>query len=277
MENYRQKYEQALERAKGMYEQGMMPERIEYIFPELKESEDERIRKELIMFLECCQDTRLIGNNKRDKWILWLEDKVEPKFKVGDTIINTYFRWDGNRRIREITDGKYIFDDGSYINIKEQDEWELDEWILCLENKPKFKVGDWVVRNYTNHDKIVNKVINVNQFDAETYGYKLDDGSYFSGSFEKEYRLWSIEDAENGDVLCYKDDILLLDYYFLFNKVGCHCCYTNKGFIPHNIYSFTKADFDKIHPATKEQCYFLFSKMKEAGYKWDSKNKELII
>jgi hypothetical protein len=73
MENYKQKYEQAFERAKSMYEQGMMPERIEYIFPELKESENERIRKELIMFLECCQDTQLIGNRKRDKWILWLE------------------------------------------------------------------------------------------------------------------------------------------------------------------------------------------------------------
>ena len=119
MENYKQKYEQAFERAKGMYEQGMMPERIEYIFPELKESKDERIRKELIMFLECCQDTHLIGNEKRDEWILWLEDKVEPKFKVGDTIINTYFRWDGNKRIIEITDDKYIFYGGSYINIKE--------------------------------------------------------------------------------------------------------------------------------------------------------------
>ena len=30
-----------------------------------------------------------------------------------------------------------------------------------------------------------------------------------------------------------------------------------------------------IHPATKEQRDLLFKKMKEAGYQWDSDNKEL--
>ena len=267
MENYKQKYEQAFERAKDMYEQGIMPERIEYIFPELKESEDERIRKELIMFLERCQDTYLIGNEKRDKWILWLEDKVEPKFKVGDTIINTYYKWDGNRRIREITDDKYIFDGGSYINIKEQ-----DEWILCLENKPKFKVGDWVVRNYTNHDKIVNKVINVKQTDAETYGYKLDDGS-----FEKEYRLWNIQDAENGDILALNDHILMIKWIKFNNPINqseihCWCHLINGKF---NTIEY-QAAVDGLYPATKEQRDLLFQKMHEAGYIWDSNKKELI-
>lgn len=38
--DYKKKYKDALSRAKGMWEQGMMPERVEYIFPELKESDN---------------------------------------------------------------------------------------------------------------------------------------------------------------------------------------------------------------------------------------------
>ena len=65
------------------------------LFPELKKSEDELIKEELIHFLETCRDTHLVGNRKRDEWIAWLEkqgerksdSKVESKFKVGDFIV----------------------------------------------------------------------------------------------------------------------------------------------------------------------------------------------
>ena len=46
--DYEKLYKEALERAESMYEEGMMPERLEYLFPELAESEDEKIRKLLI-------------------------------------------------------------------------------------------------------------------------------------------------------------------------------------------------------------------------------------
>ena len=48
--NYKEEYEKALERAKSLHEQGMMVERVEYIFPELAESEDKKIRKELLEY-----------------------------------------------------------------------------------------------------------------------------------------------------------------------------------------------------------------------------------
>lgn len=50
-----------------------------------------------------------------------LKKLVEPKFKVGDKIIN-------NLRIctiLEITNDKYIFTDGSYLFISNQDNWDL--------------------------------------------------------------------------------------------------------------------------------------------------------
>lgn len=46
--DYKEKYKKALERAKKLYEQGTITESLGYVFPELTESEDERIRKGLI-------------------------------------------------------------------------------------------------------------------------------------------------------------------------------------------------------------------------------------
>jgi hypothetical protein len=50
MEDYKEKYEHALERAKKLIALPDDKAMLEEIFPELKESEDENIRKELIEF-----------------------------------------------------------------------------------------------------------------------------------------------------------------------------------------------------------------------------------
>jgi hypothetical protein len=70
-------------------------EKLESIFPELKESEDERIRKAIVSFIdEMKGDFGTFGGIKLDDMVAWLEkhgehrsyNKVEPKFKVGDWI-----------------------------------------------------------------------------------------------------------------------------------------------------------------------------------------------
>ena len=99
--DYEMKYKGALERAKMSYHTGDYDkdtlEMLEIIFPELKESEDERIRKELIRLFN---DTAWNDSSfqfydlDKQKVINWLEkqcehkpiDKVEPKFKVGDRV-----------------------------------------------------------------------------------------------------------------------------------------------------------------------------------------------
>lgn len=48
MKNYEKLYNAALERAKEYHDNGGAPLILEVVFPELKESEDERIRKEII-------------------------------------------------------------------------------------------------------------------------------------------------------------------------------------------------------------------------------------
>lgn len=56
--------------------------------------------------------------------------KPKPKFKVGDKIVNRFCIYKGNigRKgvISEITEDKYILNDGGYIHIKDQGFWELD-------------------------------------------------------------------------------------------------------------------------------------------------------
>lgn len=57
-----------------------------------------------------------------------LEKLIQPKFKVGDKIVNIsrkYMGASGTHIISEITDGKYICTDCSYISISNQDSWKL--------------------------------------------------------------------------------------------------------------------------------------------------------
>ena len=97
--DYKQKYEQLTKFIKDLYPHmsDYCKEKTEGVIPELKESEDERIRKEILnVFKQLDECTTICGRNyDYAKWIAWLEkqgvqksaDKVEPKFKVGDWIV----------------------------------------------------------------------------------------------------------------------------------------------------------------------------------------------
>ena len=105
------------------------------IFPELKENDDEKIRNELIEHINSFKTTVISDLKERqyDSWIDWLErqgrqnhgDKVEPKFNIGDTIVEKDIDECGYGTIKDIKGGQYIFTDGSGMNINEQDGWQL--------------------------------------------------------------------------------------------------------------------------------------------------------
>ena len=64
---------------------------IQEIFPKLKESEDERIRKEMITFFENYHDPILSSNRRKDTWIAWLEKQgkhanFRNKIQIGDKV-----------------------------------------------------------------------------------------------------------------------------------------------------------------------------------------------
>lgn len=82
MEDYKKKYDEALERAKNLHkdavemENNMTTKTCEIIFPELKESEDEKIRKRILLSLEKdLMATKNSGCNTQDleQCIIWIK------------------------------------------------------------------------------------------------------------------------------------------------------------------------------------------------------------
>ena len=148
-----------------------------------------------------------------------------------------------------------------------------------LTPKVAFREGDWVIDKQGIVHQIANVIENVT---CHTYGYDIVGGGYFNDNTEG-VRLWTIQDAKDGDVLCCEsgwtcifktlvNDETFSSYCFMdrtkwFCETGSEC-HTLKE-------EFVKAYNGKIHPATKEQRNLLFQKMKESGYDWDAEKKEL--
>lgn len=115
-------YDKALEKAKTLKEISTNTEVVGYmdeLFPELKESEDERVRKELLAVI----NDLVLPDDQQSRFVAWLEKqgkqtseevnkekadngiKIEPKFKIGDWVV----RKDGQdffyvgRRFAQIT------------------------------------------------------------------------------------------------------------------------------------------------------------------------------
>ena len=196
------------------------------------------------------------------------EEKVEPKFKVGDWITSGDYTW----KIVEVKPFDYILQsqDG---NVVADTISFVDEQFHLMKAKvgPKFKVGDFIKHNKAN---IICKVISVNS--GSYYVEKIGTGGRIElFNAELNFHLWTIQDAKDGDVLATDN--------------GNICVFdgtVEDGKYPFAYYGLTRCRFesydrrlpfthDNVHPATKEQRYLLFAKMKEAGYGWDAEKKEL--
>ena len=182
--DYENKHKEEIIRASQLWECGdITRENLEYIFPELRESEDEKIRKELISFVnndgwKFCKLTK----EEKESWINWLEKQgaLKPTDKV----------------------------------------------------KPKFNVGDWCI---DNEDGTIFQIVIVLD---NTYTYKTNEGEEYSCthySLENDARLWTIQDAKDGDVLAFKDDSYILLVKEVHNtiygmRVSCYCHVLNGKF-----------------------------------------------
>ena len=264
MENYKERYKEALERAQKMQENsnGMILKKWLWgVFPELKEkeSEDERIRNGLINgFKECLKDcqypkdaVKYWHNVEVHRILAWLDKQGEKKekkpiFKADDWYVS---KVDG-----KIHNAKFIEKQGGE---KPTDKVEL-----------KFKPGDWIIFNglILHIDEVVNgyyRTTSKGDGIHNSYDWNIDNAA----------RLWTIQEAKDGDVLVDEDNNIGLYreekddlYWHSYIYIGCDNCL--RGFGGYHNYENTK-------PATKEQRELLFQKMKEAGYKWDSEKKEL--
>ena len=145
----------------------------------------------------------------------------------------------------------------------------------CFKVVPKFKVGDWIVSNYNN-------VTYIESISDTKYNLQCKDGFHEKMSIEyidRNWHLWSIDDAKDGDVLAYvtdEEDLWIMIYWSLYEPyeghVHYHALLVNDSFSDKGTCCICIND---LKPATKEQRDLLFSKMKEAGYEWDAEKKEL--
>lgn len=182
-------YDEALERAKNLYNSDETSADIEIacerIFPELKESEDERIRKELIDFVK----SRLAGFPECGRFIAWLEK--QSKY----SILNVPSRevilaiWDLGNEWKELTNGCISTEYGTQLEYI-QKHWEESEYYLREKKvEPKFKVGD----------KIVHKVNKESPFIIT----EITNDCYKGGT---QYEVL-IEQQNNFELVPYKFDI----------------------------------------------------------------------
>lgn len=305
MTDYKKLYEEAIFRMNKWVEGSEIidPKEVaEFVFPELKESEDELMRKEAISIIKqyniiceregdkCYTADRVIAwlekqskledKGNKDKQhlydtiaALWdLLDKIDTfsDLQIDDTRTHNPFRKiEGIAQERHKfvkSDGYDLFIEGEKItDFKHQDEQK------STNIEPKFKVGDWVI----NKHGFVMQIVAV-QDSHYIYMYEGKELSATIEQMENSCHLWTIQDVKDGDVLVYEGEIFIIKFYVLWHKIVYHCCYDGKNLYKHSIYdSWRKEDFDKVHPATKEQRELLFTKMKEAGYEWDADKKEL--
>lgn len=92
--DYEKKYKEALERARELQHDNCW---VTNIFPELKESEDEKIRKRIYNYINVTLDDN--ENEEKEKWLTWLEKQGESSDKIHywteeeiEPIISDYLR-----------------------------------------------------------------------------------------------------------------------------------------------------------------------------------------
>jgi len=237
--DYEKKYKEALERAKFL-KKYLSPEFIRFVdelFPELQESEDEKIRKILINLVESNGTACYINKIHKDKIFAWLEKQGEQKpifdFKAKDWYVSKV--------------------DGKIHNIYHS----VDKV------EPKFKVGNWIV----DKSGLVQQVLD---FRGGIYTCTYNS---FTTDCESNYHLWTIQDAKDGDVLQLGNVTAIFKKFIGNKKCYCYCSVWDGKFeIPTQSDSY---GCYIATPATKEQRDLLEKAMTDAGYTFDFEKKEL--
>ena len=259
---------------------------LEDIFPELKmdkESEDERIRKEILDYIDKATGCK--------RWVAWLEQQGKPV-----EINPTEFDLQLNRllvQFETLTKEELASSLSFYLNVVKNgylsDNVEptgynsidphFGEPVDKVE--PKFKVGDWCI---DNEDGLVFQIVKVLD---NTYRYRTNEGKEYSCthySLELDARFWTISDAKDGDVLytpkgAGAEGIFLIKGWEQVECIGKTLC-SRIGYrvkddevVAGGLGAiWWEGVIDPFYPATKEQRDLLFQKMKEAGYKKDLSN-----
>ena len=262
VEEKAKRYDDVVSKLERFMAQGVNPlitrADVQDFFPELAEPEDERIRKRLLEYFKSFTSETFFNGVPTNDAIAWLEKQGEHanfrnKIQIGDKVTRN--------------------EDGVLVNLSQLKRVaKKDE--KQSEQKPadkvehKFKVGDWIVFNgLTLYIKEVVK----------GYYRTISKGGItnsYDWDIDNVARLWTIQDAKNGDVLV--DKYNNISIYKEIEGV-CWRSYIYLG-CDNRLYGFNIGGShmqNNTKPATKEQRDLLFQKMKKAGYEWDADAKVL--
>lgn len=215
---------------------------LEQLCPELKESEDEKVRKSLKECIEWLRDDarwtdvygssfesviafleKQNGNERENEGNSLLQseqkpaDKVKPKFKVGDFIVNDYCMG----RVIEVTYDAYLLDTEQGIPLSHEHNAHL-----------------WTIQDAKEGDVLLSP-------------------STPEGDKECPFIF---KEIDKSGIVRFHAALLQSESFKIANGITNVMGYANAGY--HT-------------PATKEQRDLLFRKMKEAGYEWDAEHKQL--
>lgn len=195
--DYKKKYEDALERCKKAfnfnnlaYSHEEIRERLEHVFPELKKSEDKRIREELIRDIDIAMPFETA-----QRYIAWLEkqgeqkvNEIHPIFRVGDYIRNKKTSDEVLIEQLDVKAKDYYYtsyDGGAEIHsdfpFSKQDEWELIGQ-KSVEHKPTWSEED---------EEMVNNIVDYMRpmpiFFESTIG---ESGKKYTQKFIEDAIVW---------------------------------------------------------------------------------------
>lgn len=282
------------------------------MFPELKESDGERIRKQIISFLKEFEHDHYRSLDF-SSWIAWLEkqgqqnsnviwhDVSEEPEKYRELLCEWYAKgdinhltpfhdiafyhrsdktfWNGKQQIENVIKWAYLdemYDEHSQSYLAPKSARQvINEEIIDNANKvePKFKDGQWIVFN--------GLTLYINEVVKGYYRTTSKGGipNSYDWNIDNAARLWTIKDARDGDVL-----VSCVNKPFIYNgkfteiTVGAYCGIDIYGnfIVKKYIKECNWTNNDDIRPATKEQRDKLKKAMLKAGYKWNADKKELI-
>lgn len=343
--DYEQRYNEALDRAKKLKETCDSTAVIgwcEHIFPELKESEGEKLRKEMLQIAKESEDSfyMVLTPKKKETLITLLEKQGEQKsmkvyrveneaeqkglwrkfdgtyeplfdmltdgkckdLPMEDSPIyreggkkwfasapskETLQKWFSKKDLEELVSKGFTISEFEVVGYKKVSDFEyiftrdniinrnyLEVSDIYPEQKdfapkvgPKFKAGDWVVFNGLT--LYINEVV-------KGYYRTISKGGIpnsYDWDIDNAARLWSIEDAKDGDILSYVPDegfLWIMIYWSLYKPYDGHVHYhallANGDFSDKGTCCI---DIDYLKPATKEQRGQLEEAMANAGYKWN--------
>ena len=261
---------------------------IDNIVPELKESDGERIRKNLIeLFHDTVSNDEIFSDYGLDKTEVldWLEKQGEQKSAKNileawkDMRFEVYQQASGNRHEPNYSDDTtkmFSLNDIDEIIEKMSEQKPFDYENANIQHKdfapkvePKFKNGQWIVWQ--------DKCYKVNYNGC---GYELIDQDGLSTSLEystidDNAHFLTIQDAKDGDMIYVSTEekgIQAIFYKYEGGIIYFHCnlCgdFIADGYMPIGAIEF-------VSPLQKVHYQRFFEKMHEAGYEWDADTLEL--